>query len=117
MPARKINYSDEQQAVVYVRVPGWLHNLVDRAAENKKLSTNEWAALVLKVAAERDVGLPPPPIARAPVPSYADVVEGALLGKVVLEPCGRPSPCERQKAGTHRVGKYEFCNHCRIRVS
>jgi len=117
MPAEPVDYSDDRQAVVYVRVPGWLHNLIVRVAEGRGLSVNGWAAVVLKVAAERDAGLPAPPVARAAVPSRGDVVVGFLLGRTVLEPCGRVSPCERASVGTHRVGDFEYCNYCRIRIS
>jgi hypothetical protein len=51
MPAEPVDYSDDRQAVVYVRVPGWLHNLIVRVAEGRGLSVNGWAAVVLKVAA------------------------------------------------------------------
>jgi hypothetical protein len=117
MPAKKIDYSDEQQAVVYVRVPGWLKNLINEAAEDKGMTVNGWAAVVLMSAAEKDAGLPPPPIARAPVPTRADAVRDYLLGETTLEPCGRRTPCERATAGTHTVGGLEFCNFCRVRVS
>lgn len=102
---------------MYARVPGWLHNLIVEAARSRGMSVNGWAAVVLMSAAEKDAGLPSPPIARAPVPSRADVVRDYLLGGTTLEPCGRPSPCERASAGTHKVGGLTFCNHCRIRIS
>lgn len=116
MPARLVDYSDSQQAVVYVRVPGWLHNMIVSAARSGGMSVNNWAAVVLLGAAESGVGLPAAPVAVAPVPSVSDLVVGGVLGRTVLEPCGRPSPCERAEAGTHMVGGLTFCNHCRIRV-
>jgi hypothetical protein len=112
MSAEPVDYSDVQQAVVYVRVPGWLHNLIVRAAEGRGLSVNQWCAGVLLRAAE---GVPAG-VEVVSVPSVADRVEGVAAGRVVLEPCGRPSPCERMTAGTHRVGGFEYCNHCRVRV-
>lgn len=116
MSAECVDYSDVQQAVVYVRVPGWLHNLIVSAARSRGLSVSAWCGVVLLGAAESGVGLPVPPVAVGPVPSVADLVEGSVLGRRVLEPCGRPSPCERAVAGTHMVGGMLFCNHCRIRV-
>jgi hypothetical protein len=116
MPAEPIDYSDDQQAVVYVRMPGWLHNLIVAAARGEGLSVNGWAVLVLKQAAESGVGLPAPPVAHAAVPTLQDIVEGRLLGRTVLEPCGKLYPCERHE-GTHEVGGSVFCNHCRIRIS
>jgi len=117
MPARTVDYSDDKLVVVYVRVPGWLHNLIVSVAGGAGLSVNQWAAAVLKSAAESGVGLPAPPVARVAVPSMEDVVTGRLLGRTVLEPCGRASPCERATVGTHRVGGFEYCNYCRIRIS
>lgn len=116
MPGKIIDYSDDRQAVVYVRVPGWLKNLVSRAAEARGMSVNDWAANVLKAAAETGVGLPAPPFSKAPTPTRQAVVEDWLMGRQTVEPCGKPYPCERATAGTHKVGGLEFCSFCRIRV-
>jgi hypothetical protein len=118
MPAKLIKYKDEKIAVVYVRVPGWLKNLISEAAESRKTSVNNWCANILKSAAETGTGLPEPPKSHGPVPSAQDVVRDYLSGEKgkLLEPCGKQAPCERRAAGTHRVGDFEYCNHCRVRI-
>jgi hypothetical protein len=116
MPARTINYADDKKAIVYVRVPGWLKNLIKEVAKSRGKTQNDWAATVLKHAAESGAGMPEPIPARVPIPLPEDVLRSYLAGKEVLEPCGKPYPCEMRQAGTHDVGGYRYCNACRIRV-
>lgn len=114
MSRRPVRHGDDVRVQVSVRVPGWLKNRVADAAAAEGVSINTFCAGVLLRAVERGEGFPEPPPAQAPVPSPERVLRGFLTGEDVLEPCGRPYPCER--SGVTVVEGLAFCNECRIRV-
>ena len=114
MSRRPVRHSDDARVQVSVRVPGWLKNRVADAAGREGVSINTWCAGLFVRGVEGSEGFPEPPPAQAPVPSPERVLRGFLTGEDVLEPCGRPYPCER--SGVTVVEGLAFCVECRIRV-
>lgn len=103
-------------AVLYVQMPGWLKNQIIDQSEAEGQSVSSWVQNVLYLAVQEGQGVPPPPPAQAPLPSVGDVLRGYVTGEQIIEPCGRPAPCERMAAGTTRVGDVDYCKHCGIRL-
>lgn len=110
-----VDHHDTAQAVIYVRVPGWLKNQITRCATTSGLTVNAWAANVLELATRQDP-LPPAP-ARAPLPDTVDTLRAYLTGNRLLAPCGQPWPCDVDTAGTHDTAGISWCNACGIRTS
>ena len=110
-----VKHADGATAVLYIRVPGWLKNEITEHCNTEGVSVTSWAANALKRAVEDDLGIPPSPPARAPLPTSMDVLRGYLSGEEVLEPCGKPAPCER--TGAIEVAGVSYCDHCNIRIN
>lgn len=110
-----VKYRKDATAVLYVRMPGWLKNEITEWCEDSGLSVTSWVNNALKHALEQEWDVPEAPPAPVPLPTRADVVRGYLTGEEILEPCGRPSPCERtQIIDVSGIG---YCDHCNIRVT
>lgn len=116
MLPKRVSHRDDETAVLFVRVPGWLKERVVEAADRDEVSINSWVANIVRLAVLAGQGVPTPPPASAPIPSAQLILEGILTGLPTLEPCGKTSPCERVKAGTDWLDEMEFCRHCQIRV-
>lgn len=112
----RVVHRDDATAVLYVRVPGWLKNRVAILADEEGVSLNSWVANAVNRCVEEGFGLPPAPPARAATPGVREVLDAYFHGDSLIEPCGRPAPCERAEAGTYEVGGLVFCEFCRIRI-
>ena len=108
-------YHPDATAVLYVRLPGWLKNQITEHCNTEGVTVTSWTANVLKRAIEDDLGIPPSPRGRAPIPTAADVLRGYLAGEEIIEPCGKVAPCER--TGTVSVAGVEYCDHCNVRIN
>lgn len=115
MPRKPRTYQNDTVTHLQIRMPGWLHNQIKDEAARRGLSMNKYAAHVL-FQAILDQDYPEAPRSKFPKPDPGEIIRGYLAGETVYEPCGRPAPCERQKAGTTWVEGGEWCNECGIRV-
>ena len=92
-PAKK--YPDHATVPVIINLPGRVRNdLVEEAQ-----------------------GLPPVPPPSAPKPDRIDILRQYLTGESVLEPCGKPFPCQREDTDPEFHGASEYCGYCRIKVN
>lgn len=112
----KVRHRDDQTAVLYVRVPGWLKEQVVEHCEQLGVSVSSWVANLARLGVLQGQGIPEPPRADQGVPSPQMVLEGIVTGLGTIEPCGRPTPCERDEVGSDWLDGMEFCRHCHIRV-
>lgn len=110
-----VEHDPDAQAVIYVRVPGWLKNKITAIAAENGMTVNTWAANVLQLAT-RNNPIPPPP-ARAPIPDATDTIRAYLTGERLLSPCGQPWPCRLDTEGTTTVAGLTYCTACGIRTS
>lgn len=113
---RIVKHKDDSWAVLYVRVPGWFKNQIAAAAKKEKVSVNTWVANHLLKIIEDKKGLPPAPPAVTAPPSPWQILEGAIVDRPPLEPCGVPFPCKRESEGEEEFAGFVYCNACRIRV-
>jgi hypothetical protein len=110
-----VKHPDGTTSVLYVRLPSWLKNQIVEHCNTEGVSVTSWVANVLNRAVEDQLGIPPSPRGRAPVPTKTEVLRGYLTGEDVLEPCGKIAPCER--TGVVEIAGVEYCNHCNIRIN
>ena len=110
-------FPDTATVQTTLHLPGRVRN--DLADHCQQLGTNmnEWCGVVIREALEAAHGLPPSPQAAAPKPTRVDILRQYLTGETVLEPCGRPYPCQREDTDPEFHGTLEFCGHCRIKVN
>lgn len=114
MPLKPRIVGEDSVAHLQTRLPGWLKNRIVGRAEAEGLSVQAWVANVLYLAVDSD--FPPPPPARAPIPTEMDALRAYLTGERLLEPCGRPAPCERREVPEVTVDSVAYCGHCRVRI-
>lgn len=110
-----VKYRNDATAVLYVRLPGWLKNEITERCNTEGVSVTSWTANVLKHALEEEWALPDAPPAAAPIPTSDDLIRGYVRGETIIEPCGKPSPCER--TAVIEVAGVGYCDHCNIRVT
>ena len=114
-PTKK--YPDHATVQVTLNLPGRVRNdLVDHVKEIGS-TMNEWCGVVIRKALEEAQGLGPVPPPAAPKPHRIDILRQYLTGESVLEPCGKPYPCQREDTDSEFHGAVEFCGHCRIKVN
>ncbi len=110
-------YPDHAVVQLILNMPGRVRNdLVDHV-ESIGSTLNEWCGIVIRKALEEEQGLPPVPPPSAPKPTKVDILRQYLTGDTVLEPCGKPYPCQRETTESEFHGQLEFCGHCRIKVN
>ena len=103
------------QTTIYM--PGRVRNQIAEHCAEIGVSMTEWIGVTLRKAVEEARGLPAPPPASAPIPTRVDILRQYLTGETVLEPCGQPYPCERERFDPEFHGSLEFCGHCRIMIN
>lgn len=106
-----------RESVLYLRLPHGLKRQIQAAATAAGLSTNAWAVNVLRLALQRDQGLPDPPPAAAPLPSPSDVLHAYLTDSPLTTPCGRTGSCTGTTGTPERIHGVSWCTECRIRLA
>ena len=114
-PAKK--YPDHATVQVILNMPGRVRNELADYVKTIGSSMNEWCGVVIRKALEEAQGLGPVPPPAAPKPERVDILRQYLTGEAVLEPCGKPYPCEREDVDPEFHGAVEFCGYCRIKVN
>ena len=107
----------DAMAVIHLNVPGWLKNEMLERANAEGISLRSWVMMACKAVVEGEVGVPPPPPARAPIPTVQEVVDDYMSGaNGTMAPCGSMWPCAVDTEGTKKLVGTEYCNACGIRV-
>ena len=114
-PAKQ--YPDHATVQVTLNMPGRVRNELADHVKSIGSTMNAWCGVVIRKALEEVQGLGPAPPAAAPIPTSIDILRQYLTGETVLEPCGRPYPCQREDTDSEFHGAVEYCGHCRIMVS
>tara|TARA_B100000029_G_scaffold514096_1_gene615647 strand:+ start:1379 stop:1729 length:351 start_codon:yes stop_codon:yes gene_type:complete len=109
-------YPEHASVQTILHLPGRIRNELVDHVQSLGTTMNEWCGIVIRKALEEEQGLPAPPPAAAPIPTKVDILRQYLTGDQVLEPCGKPYPCERETTDPEFHGQLEFCGHCRIMV-
>lgn len=105
-------------AYLQVRLPAELKNAVIDRCEALGCSLNAWLVEVLRKGLRDDLGLPEPPVAKAPLPTPADMIREWAAGERLLMPCGAVEPCPAVGPdGTWEHDGMGFCVECGIRVT
>lgn len=107
-------YPEHASVQTVLHLPGRLRNELVDYCNSLGVTMNEWCGIVIRQALEEARGLPEPPPPAAPIPTRVDILRQYLTGEQVLEPCGKPYPCERERTDPELHGSIEFCGHCRI---
>ena len=107
-------YPEHASVQTTLHLPGRLRNELADYCESLGTTMNEWCGVVIRKALEEARGLPEPPPPAAPIPTRVDILRQYLTGETVLEPCGKPYPCQRESTDPEFHGAIEFCGHCRI---
>jgi len=112
------HYPDDATVDFRINLPGRVRNMIaDHVMSLPNTNMNEWCGIVLRQAVEEARGLPTPPPPAAPIPRKVDILREYLTGETILEPCGQPYPCQRERNDSEFHGSIEFCGYCRIMVS
>jgi len=104
-------------AFVQVRVSAELKNAVIDRCEALGCSLNAWLVEAVRKGLRDDLGLPEPPVAKAPLPSPADMIREWAAGERVMMPCGAVERCAAVgEGGVWSHDGMGFCVECGIRV-
>lgn len=106
-----------EEAYLQIRLPGWLKNEVIDHCETLQVSLNAWLVEAVLAGIRSDLELPPPPPARAPLPTTADMIREWATGQRSIMPCGKAEPC----AGLDGDRQWQhdgmgYCGECGIRI-
>lgn len=104
-------------AYLQIRLPGWLKNEIIDHCESRGISLNAWLVEAVRAQVRDEMEVPPPPPARAAIPTTADMIRDWATGERVMMPCGKFTAC----AAVDEEGRWThdgmgFCNECGIRV-
>ena len=110
-------HPDDVDALLSIRVPGWLKNEIVDQAKAADVSISAYLGAIIHRVVRRDLGLPEPPPAKVPIPDVADVLRAYATGQPMLTPCGAHGSCPGLDAEPLRIGSVRFCSICDIRLS
>lgn len=113
----RVTHRDDAEAVLYIRVPGWLKNDLAGLADQQGLSINAWCANQLRLALREQRGLPAPPVPAGPVAGPVEAVRAWLEGETLLTPCGRTGSCAGTDGEVELVSGVGWCRECGIRLA
>jgi len=116
MPAKPRKSQPDKPAVIVLRVPGHIKNQMIEHAQKQGIPYTNWAVHALINQMNQDTGTPPPPPATAPIPTQLEQLHAYLRGERLLLPCGREGLSCAGTERSERVGGFDFCPECHIRV-
>lgn len=111
-----LRHPDDAEAVLYVRIPGWLKNQITDLADTDDVSLATFVGVALRDIARDKRGLPVPPPPAAPMPDAAAMLRAYVEGDHVLTPCGRKDRCAGMETEPVKIGSVRFCGSCDIRI-
>jgi hypothetical protein len=110
-------HPEHVDALLSIRVPGWLKNEIADQAAAAGVSISSYLGAIVHRVARRDLGMPDPPPAKAPVPDVSDVLRAYATGQPILTPCGQRETCQGLDMEAVKIGSVRFCAACDIRLS
>ena len=113
----RVKHQPDAEAVLYIRVPGWLKNQIMEQADLEGTSINTWCANELRLAIRNSLGLPPPPPAAAPLPTPSDALHAYLTDTPLTTPCGRTRTCTGLTEPPETLNGLSWCIECGIRLT
>lgn len=116
MPAKPRKSKPDRPTTIVLRLPGKYKNQLIDYCDGLGIPYTNWAVHALLAQMNAGLGVPPPPPAVAPVPSQVDQLHAYLRGERLLLPCGREGDSCPGTESPERVGGYDFCPECHIRV-
>lgn len=129
MPQKPLRHKPDANAVVYVRVPGWVKNACLDAARSSGMTVNAWAASVLieasRVASREtahDTSHHDTPHDTTPhgtphdTPTLVDTISSWIMGSPLVAPCGKAWPCPASERTDEAAGLH-YCSECGVRVT
>lgn len=132
MPQKPLRHKPDANAVVYVRVPGWVKNACLDAATSAGMTVNAWAASVLIEASRitshetthdttlhdtpHDTSHHTPHDTPHDTPTLVETLSSWITGSPLVAPCGKAWPCPASERTDEAAGLH-YCSECGVRVT